>query len=778
MVMKKVYIKDSKYNRNFQRDDLSEDELRLLPGRSNVNNRSTFQYWNRIQGITLDEILSDTNLTPEEYLNDSLWTNPLDVYTTDLNYHRFTNGNIFPRDFYTAGLEIFLLNAPVVLGFYRLLTIQSIIKGIEQNNRRFNREYIIQSKKISSSHFRLTYTPYPYKRIYSTGQECHFINGVFDANYLLHDIKEYSTKHIYCHQSIQNILHSLSIQELIDWEEKSGEIWVDGRILSIEMSLQDALRRSGIDISTENPNDRVYWISEDLVIDQRVALYSGEIYNAPHCLIETKWQVPKQRFKMLIESIGYLLRSFVGLNRVTDLAMRERESAAMRALEAQTMVLDMAIRTDKERRDLLMRLGHEIKNPLHSIINLINLAQNQKLDPDRKKYLDLAFHTSHRLSRLITSIMETDDLKVDIKLKSPKNFNIVPLIRDTWQHFELLNEGENIIWELNISKGSWWVFGEQDKFSQILFNLVSNAVKHTPDGSIRLFLKNSGNMIEVCISDTGSGISNDKLDRIFDLYYQDLPGNEGLGIGLSVVKSLVLAHGGKIWIESQLGKGTDVFFTFPCGQETLDKEVSSPVKDREYLSSVWYVDDEFTNRLVLNKNLERFVLSVKELTNGEECLSELEKEHPELLIIDLMMPGMNGFALLEKIRMRWNSSDFLICVLSARSSHEDIQKALELGADDYLCKPIIGFDLELRIRSLIQKNNSHSRQALFEQRCSAVHLSYREKDCCDFAIQGLTNSDIGLQLNISEATVKRHMYNAYNKIGCGNRSEMTLFLLD
>ena len=169
----------------YKRSDLTKEEMQQLPGRSNINNRVTYEYWNRRYGITIDQILKDTNISYEDYLNPSLWTNIWDVHISDLNFFKYSNGVIFPRDSYSAGLEMRFVNAPVVVGFFRLLPVRATLNGIVRENHKFNREYIIHSEQRNKNRYFLYYTFFPYKRRCSVGQECHFIKGFMDANYFL-----------------------------------------------------------------------------------------------------------------------------------------------------------------------------------------------------------------------------------------------------------------------------------------------------------------------------------------------------------------------------------------------------------------------------------------------------------------------------------------------------------------------------------------------------------------------------------------------------------------
>ncbi len=763
----------------YKRENLTEEELKQLPGRANINNRVTYEYWNRRYGITIDQILENTNISYEDYLNPSLWTNILDVYTSDLNFYKNSNGVIFPRDSYSAGLEMRFVNAPVVVGFFRLLPVRTTLKGIVRENHKFNREYMIESEKKGKNHFLLYYCFYPYKKQYSVGQECHFINGVLDSNYLLHQIKDYLTQHLCCSQSIQNVLHSLSVQNLITWKEHNGEIRVDGTLIAVQMPFHQALGKNGtfdsIPDSKGEKETSVYYVIESLLIHNRVAFHKGEIYNAPYCVIDTSWKEENTGASSLFKSLGYFFHSLFGSNRIADRALQERESAALQALESKTAALEIAKKSEESRKKLLLRLGHELRNPLHGTINLINLAKDRRGSAECEHYLSLATHTVERLSRLVNTILESSNEESDVELNNPSSFNIVPIIQSVLDHYALISDNKNLGYFIESKQKEVWVYGEEDKVSQILFNLLGNAEKHTSKGRITVGVEVKEDVL-IVVRDTGRGIEKEDLERVFDPYFQIDNYEEGLGIGLSVVRMLVQAHNGHVWIDSEPNKGTSVFFTLQKGQE-VNNLITPTESDEKRINSIWYVEDEVTNRIVLQKSIEKFCFDVRGFSTAQECLKSIETSHPDILIVDLMMPDMDGFALIEKVRERWDQKTLPICVLSARGSQEDIQRAMEKGADEYLGKPIMPFDLEIRLKRVLKEKENNVYGVLIKERAKEAGLSERETECVSLVCHGASNQEIAEALDISESTVKRHLYNIYNKVGCSRRTELIRFFI-
>ncbi|RQH37043.1 response regulator [Okeania hirsuta] len=297
------------------------------------------------------------------------------------------------------------------------------------------------------------------------------------------------------------------------------------------------------------------------------------------------------------------------------------------------------------------------------------------------------------------------------------------------------------------------VYADENRLQQILFNLIGNAIKFTERGKIevsaKLLSEKSQRQLEITISDTGIGISEDKLDSIFESFEQ-ADGTisreyRGTGLGLAITKQLVELHGGKIGVKSVLGKGSRFTFTLPVSEKPAEKIETSPIlspvvqtidvnpevdagdrdvtlakkhgESRENNSAkVLIVDDDLVNLEVLGNHLSNNNYSVNRADNGREALQILEKGfQPDLILLDIMMPGMTGFEVCQKIREKLSPNELPIIFLTAKNQISDLVRGYNVGANDFITKPFSKGELLARIKthiSLKKKNQEVQEQRL------------------------------------------------------------------
>jgi len=384
---------------------------------------------------------------------------------------------------------------------------------------------------------------------------------------------------------------------------------------------------------------------------------------------------------------------------------------------------------------------------------------------------------ARRLQNLIIQLLSLSKIESgQLKLKASEE-NIVLLVNGYIQSFELLAKQKNIELAFHSTKDNIPVFVDRDKLEKILYNLLSNAFKFTGEGgrievlvtpldplsrgetlpplnppswgdkaesqisplkrdSGRISPLEGGRGVSISISDTGRGIPPEKLEHIFDRYYQIddnyTKDQEGTGIGLALTKELVELHHGTITVESQLKKGTTFTVSMPLGKEHLKpEEIGDPgelVKSVEFVQQVEQItelqdqealidDDsekEDTKPLLLivedNDDLRSYIRSyltsdyrISEAIDGEMGLDKAVERIPDLIISDVMMPKMDGMELCRKLKTDERTSHIPIILLTAKAAMEDKLEGLETGADDFLTKPFDPDELRVRISNLIQQ---------------------------------------------------------------------------
>ncbi len=396
---------------------------------------------------------------------------------------------------------------------------------------------------------------------------------------------------------------------------------------------------------------------------------------------------------------------------------------------------------DKLKDQFLANTSHELRTPLNGIIgiaeSLMDGATGQ-LKTTTLHNLDMIVNSGKRLTSLIGDILDFSQIKHDkFTLYKGSVFiskitdQVISLSKPLWsaKPIRVINDINNTIPP---------VFGDDHRIEQILFNLIGNAIKFTNEGEIRISAEVKGEMIEISVSDTGIGIPADRFDDIFNSFEQvEISSNEreyqGTGLGLSITKKIIELHGGRITVDSELGKGSTFRFTLPKGSAV---SVNEPVEERiipkfklddaeddvvaddlqvgsEEQYTVLVIDDEPINIQVLTNYLRLNHYLVKTALSGEEALELLEKEgQPNLIVLDVMMPKMSGFETCMKIREDYPLSNVPVILLTAKDRISDLTEGFNAGANDYLVKPFSKKELLTRIKthlSLSLINKAYSR---------------------------------------------------------------------
>lgn len=399
------------------------------------------------------------------------------------------------------------------------------------------------------------------------------------------------------------------------------------------------------------------------------------------------------------------------------LRLRERELAQER------LMTDRLREIDKLKDQFLANTSHELRTPLHGIIGLSeSLYETVGTVPIEKQRTDLSMIISSgkRLSHLVNDILDFSKLKnSDLALqRKPLNLRIVcdivfhsnaPLIGA--KDLQLLNE---------IPADLPAALADENRMQQILYNLVGNAMKFTERGHVRVAAVHHDDRIRVEVADTGVGIPEDKRHLLFTEFSQ-LDGAadrqfSGTGLGLSISKRLVELHGGTIWVESEVGRGSTFYFTVPTAGESAPVptvEVASPALFAPYQPlpevlaesnpgdvRILVVDDEPVNQQVMCNHLSRQGFHLTRAMNGEEAIRTIELSEPfDLVLLDVMMPRMSGYEVCQQLRQTYLTSELPIIMVTAKNQLRNVVQGLALGANDYLPKPIHKQELLARINT-------------------------------------------------------------------------------
>ncbi|MBE9093067.1 ATP-binding protein [Tychonema sp. LEGE 07203] len=440
------------------------------------------------------------------------------------------------------------------------------------------------------------------------------------------------------------------------------------------------------------------------------------------------------------DELGVLAKAF------NSMASQLRSSFT--ALEAKNIELQ---HLNQLKDEFLANTSHELRTPLNGIIgiaeSLIDGATG--LLPEKtNSNLILIISSGKRLSTLINDILDFSKLKhqtIELQIKPIGLREIAALVLNLSQP---LIGTKNLHLINNISPALPLAAADENRLHQILCNLIGNAIKFTESGTVEISAKviqssvlvdneistASNELLAITVSDTGIGIPEDKLDKIFESFEQGDGSTArnygGTGLGLAVTKQLVELHGSKIWVSSTVGGGSKFTFTLPISHSQLEftnQKSSSPEKLQHLITrpleklitanlseltvkeigenhqlKIMVVDDEPINIQVIINNLALEKYTIIQASNGIEAIEMIEKGlKPDLILLDVMMPRMTGYEVCQKVRERFAALEMPIVMLTAKNQTEDLVEGFNLGANDYLTKPFVKKELLARIKTHI-----------------------------------------------------------------------------
>ncbi len=396
---------------------------------------------------------------------------------------------------------------------------------------------------------------------------------------------------------------------------------------------------------------------------------------------------------------------------------------------------------DKKKDEFLANTSHELRNPLHGLINIAQTILDDKeeaLTDKNRENLELLVSVGHRMSYTLNDLQDFARLQErQIRLRK-EAVNIYSATNVVLDMLHFMTEGKDIQFNINIPNSFPYVDADPNRLIQILFNLVHNAIKYTNDGEITVIAAIDGNMARISIIDTGRGMNQETTATIFKPYEQEdasmTSTGSGIGLGLSICKQLVELHGGTISAESELGKGSTFAFTLPFA-DTSEKEAAvifetndfsidqqraesqsrtaSLSENNDGSARILLVDDDPVNLKILREMLES-EYDVHTVTNGPEALCTVSEQDFDLVISDVMMPNMSGYELTRKIRSLFSLSELPVLLLTARNNPEDIQTGFLSGANDYVAKPVVALEFKSRVEVMTRLKHSVREQLRME----------------------------------------------------------------
>ncbi len=359
---------------------------------------------------------------------------------------------------------------------------------------------------------------------------------------------------------------------------------------------------------------------------------------------------------------------------------------------------------NKAKSEFLANISHEIRTPLNGVIGMLHLLSKTLMQETQMEQVQVALNASNCLSDLLGDLLDLSRLEAGRMSINATSFSLQDIIEDLEKTFHATSQSKGIRTSTYIDpRIPAHLIGDATRLGQVLFNLMGNAVKFTRAGTIEIqaFPLNPDAPVEFpvifAISDSGVGISENMLLKVFDAFTQADSSfarfYEGAGLGLPIVKRLVNLMGGEVSISSKLGSGTTVYFSIPFEKVPEDRASSESQSAIEAADTfnVLIVEDDKVNQLTMKRIMEQSGCVVTCTQDGHEALEILKRKHFDLILMDIVLPKLDGLVTTRLIR---NSADLKarpdipIIALTGYSMSIDRDKALEAGMNAYLPKPV------------------------------------------------------------------------------------------
>lgn len=404
--------------------------------------------------------------------------------------------------------------------------------------------------------------------------------------------------------------------------------------------------------------------------------------------------------------------------------------------DAQLQAINNLVRSEQIKDDLLANVSHELRTPLYGINGLAEtaLSEFEKSDKDIElvtRNLELISASGDRLTKLVNDLLDFSAAREEATYVKFRPVDLNSLITLVLAICKPLVGDKKIELRAEVDPDLPLVAGDEDRLQQVLVNLTSNAIKFTYSGEVVISAElTSDYNVTVTVKDTGIGIHKTDHETIFKTF-EKLPSQQmnasGIGLGLPLAKRMVEMHRSKLKVKSELDLGSSFSFDLRVSLDQT-RAIKSPnihkqmIRRADYLQSanekeevpklrseqevtILIVDDDEINRVVMGQQLEEY--NVVKCSNGLDALNLIEEDKPDLVLLDLMMPGLNGYEVCQKLRQKYSQIELPVILVTAKNHLEDLTQGFRTGANDYLAKPFHNEELSSRVENQLRLSMLH-----------------------------------------------------------------------
>lgn len=358
--------------------------------------------------------------------------------------------------------------------------------------------------------------------------------------------------------------------------------------------------------------------------------------------------------------------------------------------------------SDRLKTAFLANLSHEIRTPMNGIVGFSELVLSpESSDEEKQEYNRIIANSCRQLLGVVNDIVDISKIESGVIELHKREVDLNDLLQELYSLHALTARKQQLTLEMipGFEDGFARIITDEVKLQQILNNLVGNALKFTNEGFVRFGYVQKGKMIEFYVIDSGIGIPEEKQKQIFERFIQADSGlarrKGGTGLGLSIARAYVEKMGGKIWVQSEYGKGSEFYFSFPLEKEVTPQK--APVVQEEKSSNaripLLLVEDTESNEILMKGMLRNYPFDITVARSGEEAVELFKKYRPfSLILMDIKLPGIDGYEVTREIRKL--DKEVPVIAQTAYAFQEDREKAIAAGCNDLLSKPITRAALE------------------------------------------------------------------------------------